>query len=135
MVPKTARCSLVASGRLGRLLEHSDFRVVRRYLKERGYRGRAFADVSAMVTPFRQSYFPAIQALPPASLMFGSDFPVLIFELSADWRENLKDLGAALEGHLENLVIPDGNLIDVNHRELRRVFGDHPMFTNFASLM
>jgi predicted TIM-barrel fold metal-dependent hydrolase len=124
-----------ASGVLGKLVEHSDFDVVREYLETPAYQGKMFADVSAMVTPFRQSYFPAIQNLPPASLVFGSDFPVVIFELSADLQENLKDLKAVLDGHIENIVVPDGNLIDVNYRELRNVFGDHPMFTNFAALM
>ena len=124
-----------ASGLLGRLVEHSDFDVVKKYLETPAYRGRVYADVSAMVTPFRQSYFPAIKNLPPGSLLLGSDFPVPIFELSADLRENLKDLKAVLDGHLENIVVPDGNLIDVNYRELRNVFGDHPVFTSFASLM
>ena len=124
-----------AAGRLGRLVEHSDFRPVRRYLRAGTWQGRVFADVSAMVTPFRRAYFPAIRKLPPGSLLFGSDYPVPIFELSADLRENLKDLDAALHGHLESILLPDGNLIDVNHRELRAAFADHPLFTRFASLM
>jgi predicted TIM-barrel fold metal-dependent hydrolase len=120
-------------------LEHSDFDVVRDYLRRhRGIagtiRGKAFADVSACVTPFRQTYFPDIRELPPDAVLTGSDYPVPIFELSADLQENMRDFKAIMRGDLERVVIPQGNLLDVNMQELRRVFPGHPMFINAAQL-
>jgi hypothetical protein len=96
--------------------------------------GKAFADVSACVTPFRQSYFPEIRALPSDAVLTGSDYPVPIFELSADIKENMRDFKAILAGELDRIVIPQDNLLDVNMRELRRAFPGHPMFTNATQL-
>ena len=77
------------------MLEHSDFDVVKSYLQryhpDAGKKGRCYADVSACATPFRQSSFPEIRDLPPSALLFGSDFPTPVFELSADLKENLRD--------------------------------------------
>lgn len=136
-----AHCGLpyYAQTRLGRLLEHGELRTIRRYLQEYPAnapegRGRCYADLSAMVTPFRRSYFGAIRRLPPESLLFGSDFPTPVFELSAGPGEALSDLKAALRGELDRLLIPQDNLLDVNYRELQHYFPGHPMFTNFASL-
>jgi uncharacterized protein len=125
--------------RLGRIFEHGELRTIRRYLREYpawapGTRGRCYADLSAMVTPFRRSYFPALRRLPPESLLFGSDFPTPVFELSAGLGEALSDLKAALDGELDRLLVPQDNLLDVNHRELEHYFPGHPMFTNFESL-
>ena len=144
-----AHCGLpyFASGPLG-FLEHNDFPVVAQLVAE--YRasgdghqpsgkkvGRAFADVSSFCTPLRKAWFPDVKRLPPGSLLAGSDFPVPVFELSADADERKRDLKAAvLEGKVERLVVPQGNLLDVNLRELRAHFGFyHPMFTNFWRLM
>jgi hypothetical protein len=137
-----AHCGLpyFAPRRLRRFLEHSELRTIRRYLK--GYpagrgdgKGRCYADVSALITPFRRSYFPAIRRLPPQSLLFGSDFPTPVFELSAGLGEVLQDLAAALEGELERVLVPEDNLIDVNYRELQHIFPGHPMFRNFEDLL
>jgi hypothetical protein len=139
-----AHCGLpyFASGILS-FLEHNDFPAVARLLAEyrvtdgKAKTGRAFADTSAFCTPFRKAWFPDVRRLPPGSLVAGSDFPVPVFELSAgvdEWKRDLK--AAVLEGKVERLVVPQGNLIDVNLRELRRHFGfHHPMFTNFWRLM
>lgn len=128
-----------APNRLRQVLEHSDFRTVARYLREfpaaAAQGGRCYADVSACVTPFRRSYFNAIQRLPPGSLLFGSDFPTPVFELSADAGETVKDFRAVLAGQWDRFLIPDGNLIDVNTRELRHFFPGHPLFTNFEALL
>lgn len=121
------------------LLEHSDFKTVRRYLDDwpadgsRG--GRCFADVSACATPFRALYFPRIRQLPPASLLFGSDFPTPVFELSADANENWRDFRAVMRGQLDRVAVPQDNLISVNYRELRRAFPGHPMFVNANRLV
>jgi hypothetical protein len=124
---------------VGKLGEHNDIDAIGEYLRKfpgqgGSIRGKAFADVSACVTPFRQSYFPDIRKLPPGSLLVGSDCPVPIFELSADFDENMRDLKAVLEGHLDRIVVPQGNLLDVNVRELQAAFPGHPMFTNAAQL-
>jgi predicted TIM-barrel fold metal-dependent hydrolase len=126
-------------GPLGGLFEHSDFDQVRDYLRhhgpQRGLLGRCYADVSACVTPFRQAYYPDLAALPPEALLFGSDFPTPVFELTATPRERLDDLRAVIEGDLSRLIVPEQNLLDVNYHELARAFPGHPMFTNFRALV
>ena len=133
-----AHCGLpyFAWSRIGKRLEHSDLDAVSRYLREPAYRGKAFADVSAIVTPMRHTYFPSLRALPEGSLVFGSDFPVPIFELSGNLKQLHRHHRAVIKGHLRNIVVPSGNLMDVNYHELRAAFGaGHRLFTNFASLM
>jgi hypothetical protein len=124
---------------LGRFAEHSDFDAVRQYLERYpgrgGVAGKCFADVSACVTPFRKSYFGRIARLPAGSVLAGSDFPVPVFELSADLEEHWVDFKAMMRGDLSRLVVPQGNLLDVNWRELQHAFPGHAMFTNFAQLM
>lgn len=136
-----AHCGLpyFTSGLLG-FLEHSDFAAVKRYLElypgRDGPRGKCFADVSACVTPFRKSFFPDIRELPAGSLLAGSDFPVPVFELSADAPEHLRDFEAIVtRGELDRIVVPQDNLLEVNWRELRHAFGDHAMFRNAAELL
>jgi len=95
-----AHCGLpyYATNRFRQILEHSEFETVRRYLDEfpadavEG--GRCYADVSACVTPFRRTYFKAMADLPPQSLLFGTDFPTPVFELSADLDEVMEDFRA-----------------------------------------
>lgn len=122
-----------------KILEHSDFKMVRQFLQEYSSdepkKGRCYADVSACATPFRQSYFKDIQTLPEGSVFFGSDFPTPVFELSADAKEMWEDFKAILKGDLKRLFVPQDNLLDVNYRELRHAFPDHPMFTNFYKLI
>ena len=128
-----------APGFLGRLAEHSDFDAVRQYLDRHpgrgGIAGKCFADVSACVTPVRKSYFGRIARLPAGSLLAGSDFPVPVFELSANLREHWEDFKAMMRGDLSRIVVPQGNLLDVNWRELEYAFPGHAMFTNFTQLM
>jgi hypothetical protein len=133
-----AHCGLpyYAPNWLQQILEHSDFKAVKRYLKEfpanSPHGGRCFADVSACVTPFRRSYFDAIRKLPPESLIFGSDFPTPVFELSAGVGEVLADFKAVLAGNFERIIVPQDNLLDVNYQELQKFFPGHPMFNNFS---
>jgi hypothetical protein len=118
-----------------RFLEHDDLPVVRRYLQRSATgqtgAGRCYADVSACVTPFRKGYYKELAKLPPELLLFGSDFPTPVFELSADAEEVWRDFKAVLKGDLKRVVVPQDNPIDVNRDELAAAFGDHPMFTNF----
>jgi predicted TIM-barrel fold metal-dependent hydrolase len=136
-----AHCGLpyYAPSLLRRILEHSEFSTVSHYLKDfpadSTQGGRCYADVSALVTPFRRSYFGAIRKLPAQSLLFGSDFPTPVFELSADAGEMIEDLRAVFAGHLDRVIVPEDNLIDVNHQELQHFFPGHPMFTNFNALL
>ena len=104
-------------------------------LPDDGKKGRCYADVSACATPFRQSYFPEIRKLPPSALLFGSDFPTPVFELSADIKENLRDLGDVLNGNLKSIIVPQGNPLDVNLRELQKEFPGHLMFGNGGRLV
>jgi predicted TIM-barrel fold metal-dependent hydrolase len=134
-----AHCGLpyVFSGWAGRAFEHSEFETVREYLLRTSrdeFPGRCFADVSACATPFRRKYFDDIKTLPDDQVLYGSDFPTPVFELSADFKEHLDDFKAVIEGHLDRLVIPEDNLFDVNLREMRHFFGDHRMFTSFSRL-
>ena len=136
-----AHCGLpyYAPHRLSKFLEHSEFRTVSRYLRkypaDNSSGGRCYADVSAIVTPFRRSYFGAIQRLPPQSLLFGSDFPTPVFELSANLAEVAEDFRAVMAGQWDRVVVPEDNLIDVNYRELQHFFPGHPLFTNFNALL
>jgi predicted TIM-barrel fold metal-dependent hydrolase len=136
-----AHCGLpyYAPHRLSKFLEHSEFRTVSRYLRkypvDNPGGGRCYADVSAIVTPFRRSYFEAIKRLPPQSLLFGSDFPTPVFELSANLEEVAEDFRAVMAGQWDRVVVPQDNLIDVNYRELQHFFPGHPMFTNFNALL
>jgi hypothetical protein len=127
------------SGRLASVFEHSDLGVVRGYLtrrsERRGDRRRYFADVSASRTPFRKPFFKQLAALPKDALLFGSDFPRPVFELSANLKHNLDGLRAAIDGEPERLIVPEGNLLDINRAELECAFPTHPMFTNFAALL
>jgi hypothetical protein len=136
-----AHCGLpyYAPNWLRQIMEHSEFKTIRRYLNDfpvdSSARGRCYADVSACATPFRRTYFPALRELPPESLLFGSDFPTPVFELTADVGEMMKDLKAVMDGQFDRVVVPQDNLMDVNYRELQHYFPDHPMFTNFDDLL
>jgi hypothetical protein len=132
-----AHCGLpyFSSGILGNLLEHSDFERVREWLRSNvgaPYPGRCYADVSALCTPMRKIFFPDVAKLPPDYLLLGSDFPTPSFELFADAAEVESDFKAVMKGDLERLVIPEGNLLDANYRQMKRAFPGHPMFTNFS---
>jgi predicted TIM-barrel fold metal-dependent hydrolase len=135
-----AHCGLpyFASGPFGTVLEHSDFDVVRDHLSLNASlpagSGRFYADVSAICTPFRKRHFKEIEKLPAESLLYGSDFPTPVFELSADLGEKVEDFKAVLAGKLERVLVPEDNLLDVNHREIVAAFPGHPMFTNFGNL-
>ena len=134
-----AHCGLpyFASGLLA-FLEHSDFKVVRKYLENNNkskYSGRCYADISACCTPFRKNYFTKISKLPPEYLLFGSDFPTPVFEIYADLKEINRDFKAMLNGHLERIIVPQDNLLDVNYQHLKKAFPGHPLFTNFSKLL
>lgn len=126
-------------GTVGELFEHSDFDVVRRYLRRHGPQaggpGACYADVSSCVTPIRRTFYDDLKALPPEALLFGSDFPTPVFELTPTPEERLADLRAVIAGDWSRIIVPEGNLLDVNYHELHEAFGDHPMFTNFRALM
>lgn len=133
-----AHCGLpyFSSGVLGQALEHSEFSVIKDYLTRTARGdfgdGKCFADTSAVATPFRRSYFSKINELPKDLLLFGSDFPTPVFELSADLGEMFKDFKAILKGKLYRIVVPQDNLLDVNLREQRKAFPGATMFTNFS---
>lgn len=123
-----------------KFFEHSDLKPVRTYLRENpardGIAGKCYADVSAVVTPFRKSYFREIRKLPAPYLLAGSDWPVPVFELSADLKENVEDFVAIMNGDFSRIIVPEDNLIDVNWRELEHAFGkDHRMFRNAQDLL
>ncbi len=117
------------------LIEHDDFPIVREYLINSAAgkfgAGKCYADLSACATPFRRHYFDRIKKLPKNHLLFGSDWPTPVFELSADLHEAKRDFRAMLQGDFWRIAVPQGNRIDVNLRELNHVFPGHPMFTNF----
>jgi predicted TIM-barrel fold metal-dependent hydrolase len=120
---------------LARIFEHSEADQVADYLQrsiQGAYQGRCYADISALATPFRKSYFGKVRSLPQELLLYGSDFPTPIFELSADAGEMIEDLRAVIDGHLDRIIVPQDNLLDVNLRELRHFFTASPVFTNFA---
>jgi predicted TIM-barrel fold metal-dependent hydrolase len=118
--------------------EHSDFDAVANFLRRSDhgdFTGKCFADISAFVSPMRRPLFEEIKKLPPGSLLFGSDFPVPIIELSSgpkEWWDDLTNI--IIKGEWWRVIVPEDNLLDVNYRELRRVFPDHPLFTNARAL-
>ena len=130
-----AHCGLPYFMAHAELFEHDDFPVVREYLQRtaegRTGKGWCYADVSALVTPFRRGYFDEIAKLPRELLIFGSDYPTPVFELSADLDEAWRDFKAMLDGHPERIAVPQDNIVDVHSRELAHFFPGHPMFTNF----
>jgi len=84
----------------------------------------------------RVPYHDRVKKLPPERVIMGSDFPTPVLELSAGPDEWWKDLKAIItKGEYHRFIVPDGNLLDVNVRELKRIFSDHAMFTNFNKLM
>ena len=132
-----AHCGLpyFSSGIFGDLLEHSDFDAVKSWVAGNAgtsYSGRCYADVSALCTPLRKSFFPAVAGMPADYLLLGSDFPTPVFELYGEREQQIQDLKEVMKGHIEHLIIPAGNLLDVNVEQLRRAFPDHALFTNFA---
>lgn len=116
-------------------LEHSDFDFVSSMVKRNlgnPYPGRCYADISALCTPTRTSYFADVKKLPEEYLLYGSDFPTPTFEIGADAKENWRDLKAFMNGDFLRIAVPQDNLIAVNHREMRAVFGGSAVYTNFA---
>jgi predicted TIM-barrel fold metal-dependent hydrolase len=130
-----AHCGLPYFAAHAKLLEHDDFPEVRRYLERSAQgqvgKGRVYADVSACATPFRRGYFTKIAKLPEEHLLFGTDFPTPVFELSADLAEAKRDFLAMVGGDFKRIAVPQDNPIDVNFRELSHFFSGHPMFENF----
>jgi len=130
-----AHCGLPYLVANSRLLEHDDFPVVRRYLEQSALglvgKGTAYADVSACATPFRKGYFKKLRKLPEDHLLFGSDFPTPVFELSAGLGEAWNDFKAMLSGNFWRIAVPQDNPIDVAYREMGHYFPGHPMFENF----
>ncbi len=125
-------------GFLGKIFEHSDFPVVRKYLEwnlSGKWPGKCYADISACCTPVRKRFFPDILKLPEDYVLFGSDYPVPAFELYNDLPEVMADLKAAFQGDLGRLIIPQDNPLAVNYRELNKAFSGHPLFSNFAKLI
>lgn len=123
---------------LGLKAEHSDFKVVEEYLnryKPGVQPGACYTDVSALCTPFRRGYFSDVVFLPANSVLYGSDFPTPVFEMAVDAQHKLGDFRAVMEGHLERVIIPEGNLMDVNFQQMQHYFGDHAFFTNANSLL
>lgn len=121
-------------------LEHSDFEIVKTYLARSAngeFRGKCYADISAFAIPFRRPFFDDLKKLPSHTLVYGSDFPVPVFELSAGPAEWFDDLWNVIKsGKLDRIVIPEGNLLDVSLSEMCRVFKGRPeVFTEFNGLI
>lgn len=118
------------------ILEHDDLPAVREFLERcaagRTGRGRVYTDLSACATPFRKGYFRDLAKLPSDLILFGSDFPTPVFELRAELAEAWRDFKAMLAGDFWRIVVPQGNKINVNYRQLNHFFPGHPMFTNFS---
>ena len=135
-----AHCGLpyFATGPLGSVVEHSDFATIRDLVRGNpggaGVAGCCFVDVSACCTPFRRRFFPEIAALPAQYVLYGSDFPTPVFELSGGVEAGQRRLRAALEGGIERLLVPEGNPVELALREMKAQFPGHPMFTNFNRL-
>jgi hypothetical protein len=121
---------------LSGVFEHSDFEPIRGYLASPGNgKWRCFADVSAICTPGRAQFMDSVKKLPPEKLLFGSDYPTPVFQLYPRIEGMEKQFREVMQGRLEHLIIPSGNLLDVNLQQLKIAFPGHPMFTNFSGLL
>ena len=121
---------------LSGVLEHSDFDPVRGYLESPGNgKWRCYADVSALCTPGRAQFLDSVGKLPREKVLFGSDYPTPVFELYPDLKSAEQQFREVMQGRLEHLIIPSGNLLDVNLQQLKIAFPDHPMFVNFSRLL
>jgi len=121
---------------LSGVFEHSDFDPVRGYLESLGNgKWRCFADVSAICTPSRAQFFDSVRKLPQEKILFGSDYPTPVFELYPSPKAAEEQFREVMKGHLEHLIIPAGNLVDVNLQQLKAAFPGHPMFVNFSRLL
>ncbi len=135
-------CGLPYIGRASAfsILEHDEKDEVAKYLRaypadhSTGKRGRCYADVSALATPMRREYFEDVKRLPTSSLLYGSDFPTPIFELSADLAEVWRDFKAVLGGDVSRVFVPQDNLLDVNYREMSKAFKGRALFVNTNKL-
>jgi predicted TIM-barrel fold metal-dependent hydrolase len=117
------------------MAEHSDFEPVKKYLESPGNGSwRCFADVSAICTPGRAQFIPEVEKLPKEKLLFGSDYPTPVFLLKPNDKDIVAQFEELRKGHVEHLVIPAGNLLDVNLEQLQIAFPQHPMFTNFSRM-
>jgi predicted TIM-barrel fold metal-dependent hydrolase len=139
-----AHCGLpyIAANIFSKVSEHSDFEIIKKYVQSNNstgqarsnIKGNAYADISAFCTPMRKIYFDEVKKLNPEKLFFGSDYPTPAFEISADRKEHIEDFKAILEGHIDRIIIPEDNLLDVNYNELRHFFGNHSAFSNFSKI-
>ncbi len=132
-----AHCGLpyFSSGLLGDVFEHSDFGTVGDWLAANvgaTYPGRCYADVSALCTPLRKAFFQDVANMPADYLLLGSDFPTPSFELFSDPDQAMRDFKEVMKGHIEHLIVPAGNLLDFNVRQLQRAFPGHSLLRNFA---
>lgn len=121
--------------------EHSDFAVIQNLLQRSArneFRGKCYADISALMSKCREPHFEAIRSLPSDLLLYGSDFPVPVFDLSSDTFEDTFDdiSDFIVRGELHRILMPPGNLLSAAYHETAHVFGpQHAAFTNFNQLM
>lgn len=91
---------------------------------------RLFADLSALTTPTRNPYIEEIQqAIPPERLLFGSDYPVPIFELSY---KKTNSFFRWIYLVIKMLFVK--NLLDKNYLLIRQMGFDECIFTNANKL-
>lgn len=102
-------------------------------MKEAEKRGwKFFGDISALATPFRIPYVKRIKKeVPPEKLIFGSDYPIPISDLS--YSKNKRDI---LEIIKQMLKARFTNLLDKYYHIVKAQMGFDPsVFTNFSKLM
>ena len=89
-----------------------------------------YADLSALCTPLREPYFDIIKnRVPPQRLLFGSDYPVPLFEIS---HNKNKDFFSWLKFVLKMIVTE--NPLDRNYLILKENGFDESVFTNASEL-
>lgn len=102
-------------------------------MKESIKRGwRFFGDISALATPFRIPYVKKIKGeVPPERLIFGSDYPIPVSDLS--YSMNKRDILTTIKLMLKTKFT---NILDKYYHILKDEMGFDPMvFTNFNKLM
>ena len=91
---------------------------------------KLYADVSALCTPMRSPYIDTIKNRVPADrLLFGSDYPIPLFELSYRVKENLR----ARLGFILKLSLMD-NPLDKNYLLIEKMGFGETLFTRAAAL-
>ncbi len=101
--------------------------------KDEEFGWNLYADLSAVCTPFRKKYIKEImqmvERIPPERLLYGSDYPIPVFEITLNKSMNF----FRWFGFIAKLLFMK-NLLDKNYLVIREMGFDDCVFTNASKL-